>query len=117
MRITVRTCCPLPGVHADDERASAGVAVGLDAHGAVLDPQPLRGSKGRMDPRPRWRATRESDTAEPTVASLSKPPVFLGRSPSLGMVAAVGTVGAWPVGLFLLMVGLSACIVARGARQ
>ncbi|MBD8696753.1 hypothetical protein [Stenotrophomonas sp. CFBP 13718] len=35
----------------------------------------------------------------------------------LGMVAAVGTVGAWPVGLFLLVVGLGACIVARGARQ
>lgn len=35
----------------------------------------------------------------------------------LGMVAAVGTVGAWPVGLFLLAVGLVACIVARGARQ
>ncbi len=35
----------------------------------------------------------------------------------LGMVAAVGTFGAWPVGLFLLVVGLGACIVARGARQ
>lgn len=35
----------------------------------------------------------------------------------LGMVAAVGTVGAWPVALFLLVVGLGACIVARGARQ
>lgn len=35
----------------------------------------------------------------------------------LGMVAAVGTLGAWPVGLFLLVAGLGACIVARRARQ
>ncbi|MEA9920828.1 hypothetical protein [Xanthomonas campestris] len=35
----------------------------------------------------------------------------------LGMVAAVGTVGAWPVGLFQLVVGLGACVAARGARQ
>lgn len=35
----------------------------------------------------------------------------------LGMVAAVGTFGAWPVGLFLLVVGLGGGIVARGARQ
>ncbi len=35
----------------------------------------------------------------------------------LGMVAAVGAVGAWPVGLFLVVVGLSACVIRRGARQ
>lgn len=35
----------------------------------------------------------------------------------LGIVAAVGTFGAWPVGLFLLVVGLGACIVTHGARQ
>ncbi len=35
----------------------------------------------------------------------------------LGMVAAVGTFGAWPVGLFLLVVGLGACVIRRGARQ
>lgn len=35
----------------------------------------------------------------------------------LAMVAAVGTFGAWPVGLFLVVVGLSACVIRRGARQ
>lgn len=35
----------------------------------------------------------------------------------LAMVASVCTFGAWPVGLFLLLACLGACIVARGARQ
>lgn len=35
----------------------------------------------------------------------------------LGMVAAVGTFGAWPLGMLLLVVGLSACVIRRGARQ
>jgi hypothetical protein len=35
----------------------------------------------------------------------------------LGMVAAVGTVGAWPVGLFLLVVSLVVCIAGRGGRR
>ncbi|MCC4626255.1 hypothetical protein LL973_18440 [Xanthomonas campestris pv. nigromaculans] len=35
----------------------------------------------------------------------------------LGMVAAVGTFGAWPAGLILFVVGLGACVVGRGARR
>lgn len=35
----------------------------------------------------------------------------------LAMVAAVGTFGAWPVGLFLLLACLGACVAARGASQ